>query len=456
MSEQTSKQPAKKNRIAAVAIALLLVGALAIAVPLVWQGINYSIAARKAAEAEAQMAIPAADAYTPADYSAMETGVTPTYSTSEMEEAATPPNLLEELGIGGQPSSMLFGIAAASAESAQEPVSMQDALIRGAKALEDAVNGPYDSGAVTVALASGRKQVENAFFLLTGIQPVTDTEILPAFQNQKVVDGLTRGDKTISAAREMMYATLTDLEALLKQVEDQAAEIFQNGLQDIPARNRLLSQMRTLSSYFRMIALHLTEDDYKSSMAQHLALAGTGANAGAQGDTGNAGGNGGSLPTAPPSGGGDNASGGETPPEVKRSYLLEIPGISLKVAVYRSSTFNKMYQDMRVGAAMFPRAPEPDTIGNICISAHRTGTRDYFRNLNRLSPGDTVYLHTSHLGSFQYEVVEVSIIEANDWSVTGSTSYPALTLLSCQAFGGISNAQRIMVRAKLVAVANGQ
>jgi LPXTG-site transpeptidase (sortase) family protein len=115
-----------------------------------------------------------------------------------------------------------------------------------------------------------------------------------------------------------------------------------------------------------------------------------------------------------------------------------------------------MYENMRIGAAMFPRAPEPNTVANICISAHRTGTRDYFRNLDKLSVGDTIYLHTSHLGSFEYEVVKVSIIEKNDWSVSGDVGYPALTLLSCQAFGGVSNAQRIMVRAKLVGVANGQ
>ena len=188
-----------------------------------------------------------------------------------------------------------------------------------------------------------------------------------------------------------------------------------------------------------MAALHLPEDDYKSAMAQHRELA---ALAGQD--------------TKAPEDESGYAAIDKDPDGVKRSYLLEIPDISVKVAAYRSGSFNKMYQNMRSGAAMFPRAPEPDTVANICISAHRTGTRDYFRNLNKLSAGDTIYLHTSHLGSFQYEVVKVGIIEANDWSVTGDTSYPALTLLSCQAYGGISNAQRIMVRAKLVGVANGQ
>jgi LPXTG-site transpeptidase (sortase) family protein len=115
-----------------------------------------------------------------------------------------------------------------------------------------------------------------------------------------------------------------------------------------------------------------------------------------------------------------------------------------------------MYTNMRNGAAMFPRAPEPDTVGNICISAHRTGTRDFFFNINKLAVGDLIYLHTSHMGSFQYQVVKVVIIDAHDWSVTRDVGYPALTLLSCQASDGISNARRVVVQAKLVGVANGQ
>ncbi len=437
MNAKMKKRPGKRNWMAVAAVVLIAAGVLAFAVPLVWQKINYSIAAQKAAEAQAQMVIPNSGDYKPVDYSTMLEGITPTFSAAEMEEAANPPGLLEELGIVGDPSSLLFGIASAKAESA-EPASMREALNLGAQALKAAGQAPYDDAGVKEALAVARKQVENAFFLLTQIQPITNTETLASLSNQRVVDGLTRGDKIITAAREMIYGTLTDLEELLKQVEDQAAAVLTNDARAALIRNRLLAQMDTLSSYMAMMALHLPEDDYKSAMAQHrefAALAG-------QNQT--------------PEDEGGYAPIDVDPDGVKRSYLLEIPDISLKVAAYRSGSFNKMYQNMRIGAAMFPRAPEPNTVANICISAHRTGTRDYFRNLNKLSVGDTIYLHTSHLGSFQYEVVKVAIIEANDWSVTGGAGYPALTLLSCQAYGGISNAQRIMVRAKLVGVANGQ
>jgi LPXTG-site transpeptidase (sortase) family protein len=383
------------------------------------------------------MVIPDKDDYQPVDYSAMPKGVTPSFSPEEMEEAASPPSLLEELGITGDPSSLLPGMKAANAESA-EPASMREALNLGAQALKGSAKGPYDGSVVSASLVEARKQVENAFFLLTQIQPITNTETLPSLANQRVVDSVTLGDKTITAARDMIYGALTDLEELLKQVEDLYVSIKSGAANANMEENLLLSQMNTLSSYMAMVALHLPEDDFKSAMAQHRALAGlAGKDQTAENEDG-------------------YAPIDVDPDGVKRTYLLEIPDIGVKVAAYRSGSFNRMYKNMRIGAAMFPRAPEPNTVGNICISAHRTGTRDYFRNLNKLSAGDKVYLHTSHLGSFEYEVVKVTIIEKNDWSVSRDVGYPALTLLSCQEYGGVSNGQRIMVRAKLVGVANGQ
>ena len=434
MEKKMKSSHSKPNLVAVLAVILITVGALALVVPLVWQQVDYRIAAQKANDAQAQMVIPDENDYQPVDYTAMKKGETPTFSPQEMQEAANPPGFLEELGIVGDPSSSIFGISTAKADS-KEPASIRDALNFGAQALSDSAKEPANADEISNALGIARKQVENSFFLLTMIQPITDVEQLSSLTGQKVVDGITRGDKTITAARELMYASLTDLEELLKQVELLSSSAFGTG--DRNAQSQMFAQMNMLSSFMAMLALHMPQDDFKAAIAQQHELA---AKAGQE------------KPAE-----GENGSAVDTDADgVKRTYLLEIPSIGVKVAAYRSGSFNKMYQNMRIGAAMFPRAPEPDTIANLCISAHRTGTRDYFRNLNNLSSGDVIYLHTSHLGSFKYEVVKVSIIENNDWSVTGDTSYPALTLLSCQAFGGISNAQRIVVRAKLVGASDGK
>ena len=426
----------KRNWLTTFAVLMMIAGLMAFAVPLVWQQINYHLAAQKAAETEKGMVIPQENAYQPVDYALMEKGETPSYSPEEMQEAASPPSFLEELGITGNPSSFLFGITSASAQAA-EPKSMREALNDASQTLKMVRSQALQENAVLEALANARTQVENAFFLLTLVQPIRDVEALSSLSNQKVVDGITRGDKTITAARDMIYASLTDLEQLLKQVEDQAEVFFTSDSSTVGERH-LSFQLDMLSSYLSMLALHLPEDDYHAAMAQHRELAALAGNTSLSGDEND---------YAPI----DKDSG-----DVKRSYLLEIPDIKLKVTAYRSGSFNKMYQNMRSGAAMFPRAPEPDTSANICISAHRTGTRDYFRNLHKLSAGDVIYLHTSHLGSFKYEVVKVAIIENDDWSVSRDVGYPALTLLSCQAYEGVGNAQRIMVRAKLVGIANDQ
>lgn len=150
----------------------------------------------------------------------------------------------------------------------------------------------------------------------------------------------------------------------------------------------------------------------------------------------------------------DSETGKSTDNINEDSYLLEIPAINLKICAIRCSSFTRIYKYMRLGAAIFPDAPEPDEIGNICMSAHRTGSKDYFRNLDELSTGDSVYLHCENNVSYQYKVVSVSTIEPDDWSVTGQTLKPTITMLSCQEYHGVSNGRRIMVRAELVGVSN--
>jgi hypothetical protein len=184
-----------------------------------------------------------------------------------MDEAESPPGLLQELGIVGEPSSLLPGIACAKAEST-EPKSMREALFLGANALKESCSLPYNSDSVSQAFALARKQVENAFFLLTQIQPYTNTETLASLTGQKTKDVLTRGDKTITAARELIYNSLTDLEELLKQVEVQTSAFASSSIKDADTEECLIAQLETLSSYLQMTAMHLPEDDYKSGMTQ--------------------------------------------------------------------------------------------------------------------------------------------------------------------------------------------
>ncbi len=134
-------------------------------------------------------------------------------------------------------------------------------------------------------------------------------------------------------------------------------------------------------------------------------------------------------------------------------YLLEMPSIAVKVGVFTDLTFEQMYKSMRKGAAMFPRVGAPNTNTNISMSAHRSGSAAFFSNFDRVQVGDVILMHTRTLGSFRYIVDQVGIIEKDNWDPTLALGYPALTLLSCEEYQGISNGRRIVVRARLVGIA---
>ncbi len=134
-------------------------------------------------------------------------------------------------------------------------------------------------------------------------------------------------------------------------------------------------------------------------------------------------------------------------------YLLEMPSIGVKVGVFTDLTFEQMYKSMRKGAAMFPRVGAPNTNTNISMSAHRSGSAAFFSNFDRVQVGDVILMHTRTLGSFRYIVDQVGIIEKDNWDPTLALGYPALTLLSCEEYQGISNGRRIVVRARLVGIA---
>lgn len=136
--------------------------------------------------------------------------------------------------------------------------------------------------------------------------------------------------------------------------------------------------------------------------------------------------------------------------ETEAAYLLEIPSIDLKVGVFQDLTFEQMYKSMRKGAAMFPRVGAPNTNTNISMSAHRTGSAAFFKSFEQIQKGDEILLHTRTLGSFRYLVDGVAVVEEDDWTTTFSAGYPALTLISCEEFGGISHGKRIVVRGQLV------
>lgn len=418
------KQGKSRRWVIILAGVLILVGALAVAVPLVVQQMNYAAAGREADELANTMNLPGEDAYQTVDYSQMPQGETPTYNYSEMQDAGNAPSILDSLIPAGW-------IPSALADEADEAALLEKMTLREAmESAGDLLAGCENAAEVTQALERARRRVEQGFFILTGVQPGKKTQSLTV--TERKLEETVRLDRSVTAARELVYNTLTDFEGLLYQVEARAAA---GG-----AEAQLLDEARVLGTYFHHFAMHLPEDDFKSlvALAEKAARPIS--------DPGNAVGLGEEDPNAV-------IAEVDQETEVERKYLLEIPDIGVKVTCYRSGTFNRMYTNMKKGVAFFPRAPEPNTVGNICISGHRTGTRDYFRKVDKLSAGDPIYLHTTHMGSYKYLVEDVYVIDRDNWQPTYGTSYPALTIISCEEYKGVSNGKRIVVRARLVGFA---
>lgn len=133
--------------------------------------------------------------------------------------------------------------------------------------------------------------------------------------------------------------------------------------------------------------------------------------------------------------------------------VLGIPDLELLLPVYKTEYMAEIYRHMHYGAGLYPKTAPPGTRGNMCMAAHRTGPSDFFRDLDKLEPGDFLFIY-SGAKAYKYEVEFVKVIKKNDWSVVEPLDHAAVTLTTCQAYGGVSNARRLVVRANMVGVAD--
>lgn len=91
----------------------------------------------------------------------------------------------------------------------------------------------------------------------------------------------------------------------------------------------------------------------------------------------------------------------------------------------------------------------PGPTGNCGISGHRTTYAAPFRWLDRLKPGDTVYLFSPYR-RYRYEVVRSFTVRPQQVEVLRPTAEPMLTMTACHP--PYSAAYRLIVQSKLVEV----
>lgn len=117
---------------------------------------------------------------------------------------------------------------------------------------------------------------------------------------------------------------------------------------------------------------------------------------------------------------------------------LQIPAIGVDSAVYEGWD----EATLRRGVGQRPGSPPPGEPGNLLLSAHNDIHGAIFRHLDRLQPGDALYISTENV-LYTYVVRDVLVVSPESIWVTLPTAEATVTLISCYPY--LLDTQRIVV-----------
>jgi LPXTG-site transpeptidase (sortase) family protein len=121
--------------------------------------------------------------------------------------------------------------------------------------------------------------------------------------------------------------------------------------------------------------------------------------------------------------------------------ILEIPAIKLTTVVLKGTS-----QDVLAKAPGWYEESAPPGQGNTAIAGHLNTNGRWFRNIEKLKPGEEIILkYEGHV--YLYAVEKVFPVQSTDWSIIDPCGYNALTLTTCIAN---DRSRRLIVRARQV------
>ena len=123
---------------------------------------------------------------------------------------------------------------------------------------------------------------------------------------------------------------------------------------------------------------------------------------------------------------------------------LRIPAIGVDEVVREGVDLSVIDQ----GPAHWAGTAFPGGAGNMVIAGHRATHSQPFADLDRLRPGDIVFVANSNDFEVMYRVAETFIVAPDALWISYDNGEPLLTMFACHPKG--SAAQRIVVRAELV------
>lgn len=112
--------------------------------------------------------------------------------------------------------------------------------------------------------------------------------------------------------------------------------------------------------------------------------------------------------------------------------VLHIPKINAKLPIIEGTEEEMLAK----GVGHYESTAFPGEDEQILLSGHRDSA---FRNFGELEKGDRFIIEMPY-GSFEYEMKEAEIVDANDTSVIGPRGEEILTLSTCYPFNFIGSA----------------
>ncbi len=122
---------------------------------------------------------------------------------------------------------------------------------------------------------------------------------------------------------------------------------------------------------------------------------------------------------------------------------IRIPAINVDAPV----VLGDGWEQLKKGVGWHIGSGLPGQPGNVVLTAHNDIYGEIFRDLDKLRPGDKIYIHTAQQ-VYTYVVQETHIVEPTAVEWMAPTERPVTTLISCYPY--LVDTQRIIVRAILV------
>lgn len=129
-------------------------------------------------------------------------------------------------------------------------------------------------------------------------------------------------------------------------------------------------------------------------------------------------------------------------PSPRQATRIVIPAINVDAPVVQGDG----WEQLRRGVGQHIGTADPGQAGNTVFSAHNDIFGEIFRDLDRLNPGDEVFIHTS-AERFSYVITGTQIVDPTAVHVMDPTISSTATLISCYPY--MIDTERIVVFAEL-------